>query len=166
MGFLKELIIATRLKNNETGGRNFLPWDKIKTVALVIDSKTLQSKNVIDNFIYQSGKVIDVYCLDIDKKESSIKNFITFTKTEKSLWGLPNGKARAKIAPKKYDVLVNASFAELDYSAVISHHIKAICKCGYQSRSSELDLIVSRKDGQVMEKYLEDLVNYLKMIRN
>lgn len=166
MGFLKELILSARLKRSEVGERNFLPWDKTKTMALVIDPKTSLSKNVIDKFIHDTNKVVDVYYLDIDVKESAVKNFITFTKAEKSFFGLPNGKARAKIASKKYDVLINASFAELDYSAIISNLIKATCKCGYQNRANELDLTVSRKNNQPMDKYLEELVNYLKMIRN
>jgi hypothetical protein len=166
MGFLKELILISRLKHSEAGGRNFLPWDKTKTMALVVDSKTSQSKNVIDKFIYEADKVVDVYYLDIHVKESPIKNFITFTKAEKNWLGLPNSKAKAKIANKRYDVLINASFAELDYSSVISNMIKATCKCGHQSRLSELDLIVHLKGNQSLEKYLNDLVNYLKMIRN
>lgn len=166
MGFIKELIITTRLRSGEAGGRNFLPWDKTKTMALVLDSKTASSKNVIDKFIYEADKVVDVYYIDIHVKESAIKNFITFTKKEKSFFGLPNGKAAAKIVKKKYDVLINASFSELDYSSVLSNSIKATCKCGYESRADELDMVVKRKEGQDLMKYLEELVNYLKMLRN
>lgn len=166
MGFLKEIILISRLKNSEAGGRNFLPWAKTKTMALVLDSKTARSKNQIDKFIYEADKVVDVYYLDLDVKESAIKNFITFTKMEKNWLGLPNGKAKTKIANKKYDLLINASLAELDYSSVISNMIKATCKCGYQSRLNELDLIVHQKGDQSLEAYLNELVNYLKMIRN
>lgn len=166
MGFIKELIITTRLRSSEAGGRNFLPWDKTKTMALVLDSKTASSKNAIDKFIYEADKVVDVYYIDIHIKESAIKNFITFTKKEKSFFGLPNSKASAKIVKKKYDVLINASFSELDYSSVLSNSIKATCKCGYESRANELDMVVKRKEGQDLMKYLEELVNYLKMIRN
>lgn len=169
MGFIKELILKARLSKGQIGGKNFLPWDKIKTVALVLDSKTASSKNFIDKFIYEADKVVDVYYIDIHVKESAIKNFITFTKQEKSFFGLPNSKASAKIGKKKYDVLINASFAELDYSSVLSNSIKATFKCGYQSRADELDLIVRRgeqKEGQDLMNYLNELVNYLKMIRN
>lgn len=166
MGFLKELIITARLKGNEASGKNFSPWDKTKTIALVLDSKSSLNKSMIDKFVHETNKVVDVYYLDIDVKESAIKNFMAFTKTEKDFFGLPNGKAKLKIASKKYDVLINAAFAELDYAAIISKLIKATCKCGYQSRSNELDLIVSRKSNQPADKYLEEVVNYLKMIRN
>ncbi len=166
MGFLKELILTAKLKSAQASGKNFLPWDKTKHVALVLDSKTSISKNAIDKFIYEADKVVDVYYLDIEVKESAIKNFIAFTKQEKNWLGLPNGKAIAKLASKKYDLLINASFAELDYSAVITNLIKATCKCGYQSRINKLDLMVSRKNNQPIDKYLEELVNYLKMIRN
>jgi hypothetical protein len=124
---------------------------------------------LIDKFIYETDKLVDVYYIDLDVKESPIKNFITFTKKEKSFFGLPNSKASAKILKKKYDLLVNASFAQLDYSSVLSNAIKATCKCGYQNKVNELDLVVrrgERKEGQDLMKYLEELVNYLKMIRN
>lgn len=166
MGFLKEFILRSQLKNREAGGRNFLPWANIKTMALVLDSKTAKSKSQIDKFIYEADKVVDVYYLDLEIKDSAIKNFITFTKVEKNWVGLPNAKAKLKIANKKYDALVNAAFGELDYSSVISNSIKATCKCGYQSRLSELDLVVHHKDNQPLENYLNELVNYLKMIRN
>ncbi len=166
MGFFKELIITTRLRNSEAGGRNFLPWDKTKTVALILDSKTASNKNLIDKFIYEADKLIDVYYLDIHVKDSAIKNFITFTKQEKSFFGLPNNKASAKIVKKKYDLLINASFSEMDYSSVLSNSIKATCKCGFESRADELDMVVKRKEGQDLMKYLDELVNYLKMIRN
>jgi hypothetical protein len=166
MSFLKEIVLKVRLKSKEAGGKNFLPWAKTKHMALIVDSKTSQNKNLIDKFIYEADKVVDVYYLDLNVKESPIKNFITFTKQEKNWLGLPNGKAKAKIGSKKYDVLINASFGEPDYAAVISNSIKATCKCGYQSRLGELDLIVARKNDQPMEKYLDELVNYLKMIRN
>ena len=166
MGFIKELILTARLRNSEAAVRNFLPWDKTKTMALVIDSKTASSKNAIDKFIYEADKVVDVYYIDIHVKESAIKNFITFTKQEKSFFGLPNGKASEKIIKKKYDLLINASFSELDFSSVLSNSIKATCKCGYQSRADELDMVVNCKEGQDLIKYLHGLVNYLKMIRN
>jgi hypothetical protein len=166
MGFLKELILISRLKSTEGGAKNFLPWHKIKTMALVLDSRTAQNKNLIDKFIYEVDKVVDVYYLDIHVKESPIKNFLTFTRLEKNWLGLPNGKAKAKIANKSYDILINASFTEPDYSSVITKMIKATCKCGHYSRLSELDLIVHHKGNQSLEKYLDELVNYLKMIRN
>jgi hypothetical protein len=166
MGSLKELIIKSRLKKNESVGRNFLPWDKTKTMALILDSKTASSKNLIDKFIYEADKLVDVYYIDLDVKESPIKNFITFTKQEKSFFGIPNSKASAKIVKKKYDLLVNASFAQLDYSSILSNAINATCKCGYQNKANELDLVVKRKEGQDLMKYLDELVNYLKMIRN
>ena len=166
MGFLKVLIIANKLKKSEAGGKNFVSWDKTRTVALLLDSKTSKNKSAIDKFVYETGKVVDVYYLDLDAKEASIKNFTTFTKQERGWLRLPNTKAKAKVANKKYDVLINASFAELDYSSVLSTLLKATCKCGFKSRSNELDLIVSRNNDQSIDKYLEALVNYLKMIRN
>lgn len=166
MGSLKEVIIKRKLRKAETGGKNFIPWDRCKTIALVIDSKTSKSKSVIDKFIYEADKVVDVYYLDLDVKESAIKNFITLTKQEKNWLGLPNGKTTAKIVKKKYDLLINASFAELDYASVLTSMIKATCKCGFKSRTNELDLIVSKNNDQSIDKYLEALVNYLKMIKN
>ena len=135
-------------------------------MALILDSKAGSSKNLIDKFIYEADKLVDVYYLDIHVKESQIKNFITFTKQEKSFFGLPNGKANTKIVKKKYDLLINASFSELDYSSVLCNSVKATFKCGYQNRVEELDMVVKRKEGQDLMKYLGELVNYLKMIRN
>jgi len=166
VGFIKELILRSKLKSAGINGRNFLAWDKIKAIALIVDSKAAANKNLLDKFIYETDKVVDVYYIDGHVKESAIKNFITFTKSNKSLFGLPNAKAIAQIKNQKYDLLINAAFNDLDYASVITNSIKASCKSGFQSRLSELDLIIERSAKQDLIAYLAQVVNYMKMIRN
>lgn len=166
MGFIKELIIRSKLKSGNNQGRNFLPWDKVKTIALVVDSKAASNKNQLDKFIYETDKVVDVYYIDGHVKESAIKNFAVFTKADKSLFGLPNSKAYAKLKNQKYDLLINAAFNETDYSSLISHSIKAVCKSGFRSSQQELDIIIERAQNQDLIGYLGQVVNYVKMIRN
>jgi hypothetical protein len=166
VGFIKEFILRSKLKSAGANGRNFLAWDKIKTIALIVDSKAASNKNLLDKFIYETDKVVDVYYIDGHVKESAIKNFITFTKANKNLLGLPNAKAFAKLKNQKYDLLINAAFNELDYASVIGNGLKASCKSGFQSRLNELDLIIERSANQDLIAYLAQVVNYMKMIRN
>lgn len=166
MGFIKELILRSKLKNNANKGRSFMPWDKIKTIALVVDSKNANNKSQLDKFIYETDKVVDVYYIDGHVKESAIMNFIAFTRSDKSLVGLPNSKALKKIQNKEYDLLINAAFDELDFASVLSVAIKTSCRSGFQSRLNELDLIIKRNPNQNLIAYLGEVVNYLKMIRN
>lgn len=166
MGFIKELILRSKLKSNTNKGRNFLPWDKIKTVALIVDDKHATNKNELDKFIYETDKVVDVYYLDLNNKESSLKNYITFVKTNKSFFGLPNAKATAKIQNKKYDLLINAAFEQLTYAGVLSNAINATCKSGFENKANELDLLVVYNQNKKLIDYLNEVVNYLKMIKN
>ncbi len=166
MSFIKEVILRSKLKSSGDKGRSFISWEKIKSIALVVDSKNANNKNLIDKFIYESDKIIDVYYIDLQVKESTIKNFISFNKTEKSFFGLPNSKANTKIKNQKYDLLINASFDELDYSSVLINTLKSTCRCGFKSRLNELDLIIERSQNQNLIAYLNEVVNYLKMIRN
>ena len=166
MGFIKEIILKSRLKSSADKGKSFMPWDKIKTIALVLDSKNANNKSQLDKFIYETDKVVDVYYIDGHVKESAIKNFIAFTRSDKSFFGLPNTKALSKIQNKKYDLLINAAFDELDYASVLSNTIKTSCRSGFESRLNELDLIIKRNANQNLIAYLGEVVNYLKMIRN
>lgn len=166
MGFIKELIIKSKLKNQSGIGKNFLPWDKIKSIALLVDAKHATNKNELDKFIYESDKVMDVYYLDLKVKESAVKNYITLVKADKSLFGLPNAKAMAKIHNRKYDLLINAAFGELTYAGILGHSIKATCKSGFENKGNELDLLITHPNNQKLIDYLGEVVNYLKMIKN
>ncbi len=166
MGFIKELILKAKFRNGSSVGRNFLPWDKIKTIALLVDAKHASNKNEIDKFIYESDKVIDVYYLVLHVKESVVKNYISMVKSDKSFFGLPNEKAMAKIHNRKYDLLINAAFSELTYSGLLSNTIKATCKSGFESKWNELDLLIAHNQNQNLINYLGEVVNYLKMIKN
>jgi len=166
VGFIKELILKAKFRNGSSVGRNFLPWDKIKTIALLVDSKHANNKNELDKFIYESDKVVDVYYLDLHVKESVVKNYISIVKSDKSFFGLPNAKAMAKIHNRKYDLLINAAFGELTYAGVLSNTIKATCKSGFKSKRNELDLLIARTENQKLMNYLGEVVGYLKMIKN
>jgi hypothetical protein len=132
---------------------------------LVVDCVTASNKSLMDKFIYESDKVVDVYYLDLKVKESAVKNFITFTKTDKNVFGLPNAKALLKLT-KKYDVLINASFSYTDYADVLSDALAADCKVSFENRQQVFNLIVERRQEQNIQFYLKEVVNYLKMIRN
>lgn len=165
MGLIKELIIKSRLKNRSKRPTAFVPWEKAKTLALIIDSETAANKSLTDKFIFDSGKVVDVYYLDLKVKESAVKNFVTFTKTDKSTMGLPNGKAIQKLS-KTYDILIQAAFHESDYGTVLANAISSACKVSYTNRSSVYNLIIEHQKDQDIQTYLKQAVNYLKMIRN
>lgn len=165
MGSIKELILRSKLKNRSKSATAFVPWDKAKSIALIIDAQTASNKNLIDKFIYESDKVVDVYYIDLKVKESAIKNYNTFTKQHKNFVGLPNAKA-LQVLTKKYDVLINAAFHEVAYAAVLSNAFAATCKTSFISQYSTFNLIIQRKANQEVSAYLKDVVVYLKMIRN
>jgi hypothetical protein len=166
VGFIKELILRSKLSSNASGKKNFVSWDKIKTIALIVDHKSAANKNHLDKFIYETDKVVDVYFIDGHVKESAIKNFTTFIKADRSLFGLPNAKAIAKLKTQPYDLVINAAFNETDFSSIIANTLKTGCRSGFQSRLNELDLIIERKPNQELISYLGDVVTYVKMIRN
>ena len=162
---VKELILKSKLKNKSKRPTRFVPWDKAKTVALFVDVNTASNKSLIDKFIYESDKLVDVYYLDLKVKDSVVKNFITFTKAHKNAFGIPNSKAMQKLS-KNYDILINAAFQESEFATVLSNGLAAQCKVSFQNRSQVFNLIIDRREQQDLFAYLKDVVNYLKMIRN
>ena len=75
MGFIKELILRSKLKTNNGGKKNFVSWDKLKTIALIVDHKSAANKNQLDKFIYETDKVVDV-CPEIDPLFTEIELMI------------------------------------------------------------------------------------------
>jgi hypothetical protein len=165
VGLIKELVLSSRLKNKSKKPSAFVPWDKAKTLALVVDAKTAANKSLIDKFIYESDKVVDVFYLDLQVKESEVKNFISFTKADKNAFGLPNKTAMQKLS-KKYDILIQSAFQEPEYATVLSNAISAACKVSYTNRANVFNLIIECQKDQDLQAYLKEVVNYLKMIRN
>lgn len=161
----RNLIIRSHIKRASKRKKQFASWDTVKTITLIINNEGL-NKSVLDNFIINSGKQVEVVLMDFKNKVSAIKDYTTFTSLDKSIWRLPKSKSLSKLKRKNSDLVIIAAYDNIEFASVLAAHINTPCVCGYRQVYGNLDLIIVRKENQSVVDYLNEVVNYLKMIKN
>jgi hypothetical protein len=78
---LAEITLRSLItKNNSTRQKQFLPWDKIQKIALVISKDETINKSAIDKFISDSQKHIEVFFIELSSKTPGYGDWKSFTK--------------------------------------------------------------------------------------
>jgi len=153
-------------KENKNRSRSFSNWDQIQKVALILSETEAINKSSLDQFIEQSKKFVEVYFIELSKKDGSFSDWSCFTKKEKNFLGLPHKHITHVIFGKKYDLVIDVVNGEEMFSAALASGFVAPLKCGNSNGFEQNDLIIVRKENQDLLSYLNDIIHYLKMIRN
>ncbi len=161
----KNFIIRSHIKRSLKRKKQFASWEKIKNISLIISNEQL-NKSALDKFIIDSGKLVEVILIDIKNKQSAIKDYTTFVSADKSVLGLPKTKSLNKIKNKTADLVMVAADDKEEFATVLAANINTPCVCGCNQINNNLDLIIIRKENQTVIDYLNEVVNYLKMIKN
>lgn len=164
---LAEITLKSQVaKDNSATQKQFLPWDKIQKVALVISKDQTINKSAIDKFISDSQKHVEVFFIELNSKEKSFGDWKCFTKKEKSLLNLPKKPILDELQSKKFDLVINASTNFNLFASAITSGIKAPVKCGQHNGFNEVQLIIQKTEPFNLINYLNDVVKYLKMIKD
>ncbi|MDO9001106.1 MAG: hypothetical protein Q7W45_15180 [Bacteroidota bacterium] len=158
---LKSLIT----KNNLNSKKQFLPWDNVQKIALVISNDNSINKSAIDKFIFDSQKYVEVFFIELNSKTPSYGDWKCFTKKEKSLSNLPKKAVIDDLNTKKFELVINASVNFNLFAAVVTACLKAPLKCGQTNKYNEVELIIQKTEPFNLTNYLNDVVKYLKMIK-
>ena len=60
--FIAEMIVRSKIEKESTGRKKqFLSWEKIEKIALIIGKNETLNKSAIDKFIQDSKKFIEVF---------------------------------------------------------------------------------------------------------
>lgn len=163
-GIAKYLTRSGITSENSKRQRQFLSWNKIEKIALLIDDKKL-SKNEIDKFIDSIKKYVEVFYVELSSKEPPYADWKCFVKKNKNFLGLPNTQTIDLVKGKKFDVVINACIKKDLYAANLTSQFKASFKCGHTNLYGELDLIIEKTEGQNLSSYLKEVQRYLEMIK-
>ncbi|MCE3229510.1 MAG: hypothetical protein K0S32_4061 [Bacteroidetes bacterium] len=164
-GSLADYFTRSRIeKENPKRQKQFLSWEKIDKIVLVIDNASSLSKHELDKFIDSTKKNIEVLFLEPKSKQASYGDWKCLTKKEKSFLGLPTEQVFSDLRNKKYNLVINTAFGHSLYAANLISAIPADFKCGANNLYGELDLIIEKKDQNIVS-YLKDVIKYLQMIR-
>jgi hypothetical protein len=163
---LAEIILNSKIaKENLKRSKQFLPWDRIKTVALLLNQNDKINKSAIDKFIDGTGKLVSVYYIEMASKTATYADWQCLTKKERTFLGLPRAGVLQQLKNKKFDLVINTSPESDLFSSAITAAITATLKCGGGKKYRELDLIILKADPYHVIDYLNEVVKYLKMIR-
>ncbi|MES2681158.1 MAG: hypothetical protein V4635_14790 [Bacteroidota bacterium] len=163
---LAEIILNSKIaKGSLNRNKQFLPWDKIKTVALVLNSTDKINKSAIDKFVEGTGKLVSVFYIEPTSKTATYSDWQCLSKKDRTFLGLPHSKFLHQVKDKKFDLVINTSPETDLFSAALTAALTATLKCGGGKKYGELDLIIQKADPYHVIDYLNEVIKYLKMIR-
>lgn len=152
-------------KNNFNRQKQFLNWDKIEKVALILDDSASINKNEIDKFILQIRKYVDVYFLELNSKKSTFGDWICFTKKDTDYLKLPKSHVESSIKNKQYQLVINVTSKYSDFAAIITSQMHPSFSCGNNNLYGEADLVIENKNSLNIINYLKEVQKYLQMIK-
>jgi hypothetical protein len=152
------------LKSN--GAKRFVPWEEIKSVAIIIQKKEQLNKSSVDKFIESTNKFVQVYYIEPSSKAASFGDWRCFTKIDATLFKLPKREVINGLKDKKFDVVINTSSEDDVFSKIIFATINSPVKCADADMLGAANLIITKSEPYYVFDYLNEVVKYLKMIKN
>lgn len=152
-------------KQNSKRQKQFLNWDKIEKIALILDNTEPINKSELDKFIDRTKKYIDVFFIELNSKQASFGNWICFTAKDKTFLKLPKSHVALTLKNRQYQLVINASEKYSLFGAGLISQINAPYSCGTQNLFGEVDLIIEKKENTFLIPYLNEVMKYLAMIR-
>lgn len=152
-------------RSNSRRKKNYLNWDKINRIALVIEEGEKFSKNEIDQFVQSLKKYTEVFFVELRSKQASYGDWKCLTKKDKTFFGLPKPEIISSLKSKSFDLLICVNRTDSFFISCLASAINAPYKCGNIDLFGELDLIIERKPDQPLLSYLKEVQKYLEMIK-
>ncbi|MBA3664974.1 MAG: hypothetical protein H0W61_12300 [Bacteroidetes bacterium] len=152
-------------KHNSNRKKQFLNWDKIEKIALIIDNTHPVNKSEIDKFTDSTKKYVDVFFIELNSKQASYSDWICFTSKDKTFLNLPKSHIDLTIKNRQYQLAITVSEKHSLFAAVVISKINAPYTCGNRNLSGEIDLIIERNEKTDLPSYLREVLKYLTMIR-
>lgn len=150
---------------NKTRKKQFLEWEQVKSIALIIDKDTGVNKSKIDAFTASLGVYTEVFYCEINAKTATYGDWTCLTKKDKNIWALPSGVEIEKIKKKKFDLSITLNRKGSFYTAYLTSVIHAVYKCGQRDVCGELDILIEIESDKSPEQELNEILRYLKMIK-
>lgn len=152
-------------KQNLKRQKQFLNWDKVEKIALILDDTQPINKSELDKFIDSTKKYVDVFFLELNSKQASFGNWICFTAKDKTFLKLPKNHVELTLKNRQYQLVINVTEKYALFAAVLISQINSTYICGTQNLFGEVDLIIEKKENTALIPYLNQVMKYLAMIR-
>jgi hypothetical protein len=159
-------ILGRKLKqNSDLVQHNFLSWNKVQKIALIISKENNINRSAIDQWVSNTKKYVEVFFVETSSKSPSYADWHCFTKKEKGFLNLPKSEIEAQLQKKEFDLVINCGSAENFFAAALLLALKAPFKCSSENELQDANLIVKKSESGNLITHLQDTVRYLEMIR-
>lgn len=165
--FIAEYISRSAVdKSNQSRQKQFLNWENINNLALIIENKEGLNKSELDKFIEETKKHVNVFLVEINSGVPSYVDWHCLTRKQKTLLGLPRNEVYDLIKKNKYDLVINACRNYQLFASNITSQLNAGYKCSCVDLFGEADLLIERNENTDLLSYLKEVKKYLEMIKS
>lgn len=163
---LGEIVVKSKVaRDNAQRSRTYPGWSKTEKIALVIDSSLNITKSVVDKYLEKLQKHVEVFYIEPESKTATYADWECFAKKDGSLLKLPKGARLESLQNRRFDLVIHVCGEHPAYSYAVSAALNAPLKCSSNPQFEHSDLIISNRQSS-LTAYLDDVVNYLKMIKS
>jgi hypothetical protein len=164
--WIKELAIRWKLRALGPRTPETPPgWDRIKKVALVLESSPRVNKSEIDAFLERLGKYVEVFYVEARSYKPSFSDWRCFTRQHFNLLSLPKQKVLDDLRKKEFDLVINASSGDEPTSVLLAAAIPAGLHCTSAEKFHGAQLVITANNTSGIIDYLTQVMHYLQMIR-
>lgn len=164
---IAEISLKSKVnRKNDHIKKQFLPWDRIEKIAIVISKHDDLNKSEIDRFIETTQKYTEIFFVELDSKLPTYSDWHCFSKKDKSLLKLPKNNLIKELKTKRFDLVINTSTEDDLFSMALSSSLLSVIQCDSSDRFNNANLIIKKKENYSIINYLEEVIKYLKMIKN
>lgn len=165
--FLADIQLRAIIKRFATSkNKQFLSWSNIQKVALVLNADQNINKSVIDKFVAKHQKYMEVFYVEVQSKAATYADWQCITKNDLNILQLPKSALLTNFHQKQFDLVINTCDENDLVSQSIGSALIANYKCASFEKLSAANLVIKRAAESKLNDYLEEIVKYLKMIKN
>lgn len=165
--FITEILVRSKVKReNLTRKKAFLPWHQVEKIALLIEQDDSLVKSELDKFIADTQKYVEVFYIELKSKQPSYSDWQCYVRKDKSLFGLPKKGNDLAIKNKRFDLVINTCNVANLFAISLNSSLNAPFRCSSDISYNEADFIVKRLSNQKLLNYLNNILIYLKMVKN
>lgn len=168
LSLLANIQLRSTIRNfGNSKSQQFIPWDQIQKMALIFNHHQQINKNLIDQFIHRQKKYIDVFYIEDAAKVASYADWQSIIKSDLNVLKLPKSTLLQNFHKKQYDLIINTCNEDDAIAMAITAALKANFKCGAFENYNATNLVIKKSIQPFnLVNYLDEVIKYLKMIKN
>ncbi len=167
LNFIINILLKAQLaKENTAIKKQFLNWEAIEKIAIIIDNTTPINKSVIDKFCIDTKRYVEVYYVELNSKQPTFADWQCFTKKHTTIFNLPKQLYLNELKSKAFNCVINTCHHQNLFAISLQSALQAPIKCSDNANYNQTDLIILKSPSStIIISYLNDVTHYLKMIK-